>query len=265
MKKFLLALLIFIAVERFCYFQTGGFILSKMLLENTPPAPGPSEALTFIGAGKQFYAFETSDHQHVVKFMKFRRRRPLPWLEKLHLPFLASWKSNYLAVRAKRLTSLQSSTFLAQNHLSSESALLSYPLPQNLILIDKLGIEYPVDLSQTHFIVQKKATPFTDYFEQNPSQAHALIASYIETVASQCKKGICNLDPVERNYGVVDNRVILMDIGSFMTHSKLDHPAGKQQQIFLELLPLRQWLHNNHPDHLADFDQSLHKILESFL
>ena len=264
MKKLFLALLIFIAVERFCYFQTGGFILSKMLLENTPPPPGPSASLTFIGAGKQFYAFETSDHQYVVKFMKFRRRRPLPWLEKLHLPFFDSWKNSYLAVRAKRLSSLQSSTLLALNHLSSEAALSSYPLPKNLILIDKLGIEYRIDQSQTRFIVQKKAAPFTVFFEQNPSQARSLISSYIETIASQCKKGICNLDPVERNYGVVDNRVILMDIGSFMTRSKLDHPAGKKQEIFLESLPLREWLQNNHPDHLSDFDQSLTQILESF-
>jgi hypothetical protein len=253
-----LALLIFLAVERFCTFQTDGFILSKMLLENTPPSPGPSETLTFIGAGRQFYAFETADHQYVVKFMKFSRRRPLPWLEKI--PFF----HRYLAERAKRLSNLEYSTRLSSQHLSSEAALVPYPLPQNLILIDKLGIAHSIDTTQTKFIVQKKAVPFTVYFTQNPSNAQALISSYINTISSQCKKGICNLDPIiERNYGVVDNQMILIDIGSLLAHARLKHKAGMQRQIFIELLPLRQWLQNNHPQHVAYFDQSFCEIISS--
>lgn len=253
MKKFLLALVIFFGVERFCYFQTGGFILSKMVMENTTPAPGPSETLTFIGAGKQFYAFETADHQHVVKFMKFSRRRPLPWLEKLP----QSWTASFIANRAKRLANLKTSSALALQHLSSEAALTPYPLPNNLILIDKLGVAHTISTAQTHFIVQKKATPFTTYFEQNPSDAQKLISSYIRMIASQCQKGICNLDPLtDRNYGVVDHQVILMDIGSLLAHPKL-----VQREIVVELLPLREWLQNHHPEHVAYFDQTLQSII----
>ena len=253
MKKVLLALLVFLGVERFCYFQTDGFILSKMLLENVPPTHGPSETLTFIGAGKQFYAFETADHQYVVKFMKFSRRRPLPWLEKL--TFLKSWSASYLAERAKRLSNLGYSCALALKYLSEEAALTPYPLPKNLILIDKLGIVHSIDTAQTKFIIQKKAAAFTLYFDQNPSQAQALISSYIKTISSQCRKGICNLDPIiERNYGVVDNQMILMDIGLLLADPKLHHKAGVQREIFLELIPLREWLQNNHPQHVDYFD-----------
>jgi hypothetical protein len=258
MKKLLLALVIFFGVERFCYFQTDGFILSKMVLKNVSPTSGPSETLHFIGAGKQFYAFETADHQYVVKFMKFSRRRALPWLEKL--PFF----HHYLAERAKRLYDIEYSSQLALQHLSSEAALASYPLPQNLILIDKLDIAHRIATAQTKFIVQKKAVPFTVYFEQNPSDAQTLISSYIKTVSSQCKKGICNLDPlIERNYGVVDNQIILMDIGSLLAHPKLNHKAGMQHEIFIELLPLRQWLQNNYPQHVVFFDQSFCEIISS--
>jgi len=259
MRKFLLALLIFIGVERFCYFQTDGFILSKMVLQNTPPPPGPSETLTFIGAGKQFYVFETSDHQHVIKFMKFSRRRPLPWLEKLPL----FRNSRYLAQRAKRLYDIEYSSKLALQHLSSEAALASYQLPQNLILIDKLNIAHSVDTAQTKYIVQKKASPFTTYFNQNPPLAQTLISSYIKTVASQCKKGICNLDLIDRNYGVVDNQIILMDIGSLLANPKLHTQADIQQEIFFELLPLRQWLQNHHAHHIFYFDQALREIISS--
>jgi len=261
MKRVVLSLLLFLAVERFCYFQTEGFILSKMLLENVPPPPGPSETLTFIGAGKQFYAFETADHQYVVKFMKFSRRRPLPWLEKL--PFFQSWKISYLTERAKRLTNLKASSLLARQFLSSEAAIVSYPLSKNLTLIDKLGIAHHIDRSQTEFIVQKKAAPFTTYFDKNPSLAHILISSYLKTVSSHCRKGICNLDPIiDRNYGVVDNQMILMDIGSLLAHPKLKSLARQQLEIFMEVLPLREWLQNNHPEHVTFFDQALCQTIE---
>lgn len=267
MKRFFLGLLLFLAIERFCYFQTGGFILSKMILETPLPVasshdPDPlfSKPLTFLGAGKQFYAFETADHQYVVKFMKFSRRRPLPWLEKIPLPsFLGVWKNNYLASRAKRLTHLEYSSSLALTYLTEEAGLISYPsLQKTAILIDKLGIRYSVSLAQTKFLVQKKALSFTDSFKQNPSHAHPLISSYIRTVASQCRKGICNLDPIlERNYGVIDNQTILMDIGSLLAHQKLSTSAGIRREIFLELLPLREWLQNHHPQYLAYFDSEL--------
>jgi hypothetical protein len=262
MKKWILALLAFLALERFCYFQTDGFILSKMLIENVPPFPGPSETLTLIGGGKQFYAFETADHQHIVKFMKFSRRRPLPWLAKL--PFLTSWSRRFLAERAKRLSDLESSSHLALKYLTVETGLVSYPLPKNLILIDKLGIAHSIDRSQTKFIVQKKAIPFTHYFDDHPSESKSLITSFMKTIASQCQKGICNLDTlIERNYGVVDHQMILMDIGSLLAHSKLNHKAGVQREIFVELLPLREWLQAHHPQHVIFFDQSLRHLILS--
>ena len=265
MKKFLIVpclfLGLFFAIERFCHFQTGGFILSKMVLKNVPHHNlSPSETLTFIGAGKQFYTFETADHQHIVKFMKYSGRRPLPWLEKLP----ASWTKHTLSDRAKKLAKLRSSSALALKYLSSEAALTSYPLPQTLILIDKLGIAHTVDRSQTEFIVQKKAIPFTAYFDQNPHKAETLISSYLRAVESQCKKGISNLDPmVDRNYGVTGTRVILMDIGSFVVHPKLSYKAEVLSQIFIELLPLRQWLQKNHPEHVAYFDRSVQRLLSN--
>ena len=109
-----------------------------------------------------------------------------------------------------------------------------------------------------------KAIPFTTYFDNNPSLAHTLISSYLQTVSSQCRKGICNLDPIiDRNYGVVDNQMILMDIGSFLAHPKLNHLAGVQHEIFMEVLPLRQWLQNHHPEHVDYFDQTLCKMMQN--
>jgi hypothetical protein len=257
-KKVLLGCLIFIAVERFCYFQTGTFSLTKMVHKGSPPSPTSTASsielqmpLRFLGAGKQFYAFETADHQYVVKFMKWSRRRPLPLLEKLALHRLQS-------ARARLATNLQKSSLLALNALPNETQLV-IPRPlDRFTLIDKLGISHSVASCSTHYYVQRKAAPFLDHFEKHPKEAKPLLQSFIHTVATQCQSGIVNLDPIiDRNYGIVDRRVILLDIGSFLVSPKLSHTAAIQHEIVLELLPLRAYLQENHPEHLSTFDALL--------
>lgn len=261
-KKLLIGCAIFITVERFCYFQTGSFSLPKMVHEGAPPSPTSPDSsvhlhqpLRFIGAGKQFFAFETADGKYVVKFMKWSRRRPLPWLEKLPL-------TEYLAKRARLATNLQKSSLLALEKLPEETQLVVPTLPETFTLIDKLGITHTVPSNSVHFYVQRKAINFTDHFNNNPTDA--LIHSFIHTVATQCQSGIVNLDPViDRNYGVVNGQVILLDIGSFLKSPKLHHTAAIQHEIVLELLPLRAWIQKNHPEHLATFDRTLSQELDS--
>jgi hypothetical protein len=264
MNKWLLYLVVFFAVERFCHFQTEGFCLSKMMNGSSNSSSPSQMTLTFIGAGKQYYAFETPDGHYVVKFMKFSRRRPLPWLANLPLPsFLDSWRQNYLAERAKRLSHLQRSGKLAFDTLSDETGIVASDfLPPVVTLIDKLGIHHTVSLHQTSFYVQKKAELLPRYFEQHPSEAHSLITSYITTVSSQCSKGVCNLDPiVDRNFGVANHKLIVLDFGSLMAHDKLKSSHGLKKEIFLELLPLRQWLQQHHPEHLFFFDAELKRTV----
>lgn len=261
-KKIGLFLLCFFVIERFCHWQTGGFQLGKMVLYPTT-SPSKGLPLKFIGAGNQYYAFETLDHQYVYKFMKFSRRRPLPWLEHLPLPsFASAWRDHYLAERAKRLSNLYESRSIACNHLLQETALITdLPIPKAATLIDNLGIEHTIDFASTTFIVQKKATPFTTYFDLYPSLARPLIAAYIKTITAQCHKGICNLDPLLRNYGIADNQFVILDIGSLMFNPKLQCSGKAQQEVFLELLPLRQWLSTYHPEYLSYFDAHLKKSL----
>lgn len=262
MKKFLLGCLLFIAVERFCYYQTGTFSLHKMVYDASPPSPTSTTSpiklqmpLKFIGAGKQFYAFETADGAYVVKFMKWSRRKPLP----LSHPLLDKKQ----AARARLAANLQKSCQLALTHLPDESQLVTPEEVHTFTLIDKLGITHTVPASHTHFYVQRKAVSFTHHLDQNPALAKPLLQSFIQTVKAQCTRGIANLDPItDRNYGVVEGRVILLDVGSLLQSPKLHHTAAIQHEIVLELLPLRQWLQQKHPEHLATFDTLLREELK---
>jgi len=259
--KVLIGCLIFLAVERFCYFQTGTFSLSKMLYENSPPSPTElsspielTQPLRWIGAGKQFYAFETADGKYIVKFLKWSRRRPLPWLE--NVPFLTS----YLQARKKRAPFILESCQLALKKLPHESCLV-IPQPQNtFVLIDKLGIAHIIKASSTHFYVQHKATPFMDAY-QSGSKAH--LRSFIKTVAAQCKKNIRNLDPVvTRNFGIIGPEVMLLDVGSFKYSPEINSRAKEQFEIVLELLPLRSFLQKHYPEDVQLFDILLTEELD---
>jgi hypothetical protein len=264
-KRLLLGCLIFVAVERFCYFQTGTFSLSKIIYEGSPPSPSSIDSslelkqpLRFLGAGKQFYAFETADGKYVVKFMKWSRRRPLPLLEKLPL-------QAYLAERARRSSNLQASSLLALQRLPSETQLVVPKPVEQFTLIDKLGIIHTIPSRSTHYYVQRKAASFTHHFENHPADAEPLLQSFIHTVAAQCRQGVSNLDPIiDRNYGVVDDRVMLLDIGSLLASPKLHHTAAIHHEIVLELLPLRAYLQETYPQHLSTFDTLLTLELDSF-
>ncbi len=259
-KKILLGCLLFISIERFCYFQTGTFALPKMIHKGSPPSPTSSSSsihleqpLHFLGAGKQFFAFETADQKYVVKFMKWSRRRPLPWLP-----------ANYLLERAQRAANLQKSSLLALNELSQETQLLIPAPTESFTLIDKLGISHTVKSNSVHFYVQKKADNFTDYLSSHLQNAEPLLHSFIQTVASQCRKGIANLDPItHRNFGVVENHVILLDFGSLLADPKLHHISAIHHEIVLELLPLRAYLQKNHPEQVSTFDTLLTTELAS--
>ncbi len=242
-KKWIITCLIFVAVERFCYFQTGTFSLHKMVYESSPPSPTSltstvdlAQPLRFIGAGKQFYAFETEGGEYVVKFMKWSRRRPLPFIN-----------GDIQERRARLASKLVTSSRLALESLPDETQLVIPKPIDTLTLIDKLGITHTVPSSSTHYYVQRKAIPFTDYFKNNPSHRKQLIHSFVRTVRSHCQQNISNLDPIiERNYGVVKNEVILLDFGSLLQSSTLNNDV--------ELLPLRMWLQKNYPEFLPMLD-----------
>lgn len=245
-KKIIVATLLFVATERFCYYQTGTFSLHKMVYQASPPSPtSPTSSidieqpLRFIGAGKQFYAFETADGEYVVKFMKWSRRRPLPYI-----------KGDIQAKRARLASKLVASAHLALESLPHETKLVIPKPVQTFTLIDKLGITHQVPSSSTHFYVQRKAIPFTDYFNNNPTLRKQLIQSFVRTVRSHSQHNISNLDPIiERNYGVVNNEIMLLDFGSFIETSSLN--------IDVEILPLRNWLQKNYPEYLHVLDSEM--------
>lgn len=130
-KKGFIFLLCFLAIERFCYFQTEGFSPPKIIsnlsynkdwdipssLEESAVDEILSQSFHFLGSGKQCYAFESQDRKYVLKFIKQSRKRSIPWLENI------SFFQSFLAKRKERLNGIVSSMKIAATTLQKRQQL----------------------------------------------------------------------------------------------------------------------------------------------
>lgn len=268
LKKLALFIAFFILCERFCTSQTKGFRPSKIV---AAPSSEKIEALTtdfssqpfyFLGAGKQFYAFESQDKQIVLKFVKQSRRKPLPWLANLTLPFpLSSFRDQYLQKRQKRLQDLLDSCRLSYDKVAEETGVMKLHLipvsdsSQIITLFDNLGIAHQVDIEKTQFVVQKKAHLLTNF-------SHHAIDEMIKLTALLSKKGVVNLDPmIERNFGMCETKMMALDFGSLKEDVKVSSFPYRQRSLFLQLLSLREYLQKNQPQDVSYFDENMQKTL----
>lgn len=263
-KKVVIFLLCFLVVERFCYFQTEGFTRSKLIsnlsynpLWNVPPLLEEKEVNTilsqpfhFLGSGKQSYAFESKDGKYVLKFIKQSRKRSIPWLTRFK-----KFKtiSSFILKREKRLQNLLVSIKIAATTLQQETAVvyahLTPQIHKEISLKDKIGIVHTLDLYYCQYVIQKKATLI------KPPLSKKRVEEIFSLVQSQCHKKIANLDCIlERNFGFLEDRAVVIDLGSFLKKEELGTRAYLQQEIFMELLPLRAYLQKHHPELIDDLD-----------
>lgn len=233
-RKLICFVLIFFALERFCHSKTAGFQVNKIVSSydfNYPVSPLPTtyeklfdKPLTFLGSGVQFYAFETADHQYVVKFIKHNRRRPDSWLGRIRLfgP-LEIWRRQEVEAQKKRIASILRSCSLANKVLSQETAVVYAHLNQtphwnpHITVKDKIGIAHQVPLGMTEFVIQKKAVPYALYMKKHPEKKNQAIEQIASLFRQRATLNIAQLDDhLERNIGFIDDRAIDIDIGSFL-------------------------------------------------
>lgn len=286
MKKLLLALLIFFALERLTHWKTQGFRVHKMTStlsydprwETKPLSPEEKNEVSqildqtfyFLGSGTQFYAFESADKKTVIKFIKHNRRRPVTWVNRIKFPIFDDYRQNLIQKREKKLYDLMNSCKLANDHLKDETGLIYTHLNKTaewnkkLTLIDSIGIAHTIDLDTTEFLLQKKATLFCQTVDHNIQEGRQYIDALFDLISSHCGKGIANLDLIiNRNLGIYEGKVIAIDFGSLFENSRLKTRAGFKREFFFEILQAREWIQNDHPELLAYFDEKLQQKLST--
>jgi hypothetical protein len=255
----LIKLLLVACVAFFAQKYTQGFRFYQILsdlppnenLHNSPlPVDLLTQPFTYLGSGDQCYAFIGKDGKTVLKFFK-----------------------HYHRLQRRELTPILQSCQLAYDELKEETGLIAIHLNKTqgacpvVTLIDRLGIAYPVALDETEFALQHKAEmlfPSIDAYIQKGDlkRVREAMHSLFAFVRTRCERGIADTDTaIRRNFGLLDQSVVDIDIGSFRRDETLKDPARTTQELHLKTKRLERWLRKHYPDLLPDYTQCFDKIL----
>lgn len=260
-KKIVIFFVCFFLLERFCYFQTGGFSTHKIItefrigqeIENKEENVKEllNQPFHYLGKGVQFYAFLSEDGKTVLKFIKQKHSSPSQWFYTM---------AGSHRKQRKRLSKIYSSCHLAYEFLKEETGLISIHLNPKfgttefpVTLYDNLGIKHTIDINTTSFILQKKALPLLDQFavwqkEGAKDKAKEGINELVNLIRKRAQLGICNKDARVRNFGFIDDKIMEIDLGSFVKKRKL---RVKEKLIF-ETTELKKWL-EEYDQELSDY------------
>ena len=262
-SKVFVALVLIVGLERLIRTQTNGFRFDKIIAE-FPYNPDwaveigaipevLNQPFYFLGSGAQTYSFIGEDRKTVLKFFKHyhcwpnsRTLRKLPW----------PWKEKVLQGRERRIESIFSSAALAYKALPEQTQVIHLHLNPGegklppLVIYDKIGIRYQVDLNQTPFLLQKKGALLYPYLKKHPEEGKAMIDSFFAHIHNLAKAGISNSDKhLGRNVGVCEGKVIHLDIGSFFRCDSTE---------LCDTAEFQRWLEKNRPDLMEYFNAQKH-------
>ncbi|MCP5469339.1 MAG: hypothetical protein H7A36_02410 [Chlamydiales bacterium] len=197
----------------------------------------------YLGKGCQFYAFESADGRHVLKFLKQKHLRPSSSL----------FRESQLR-RQARVERLFSSVKLAFEQMPKESGLLYIhlnkvpALKMRVTLIDNVGLRHKVAVDEYEFVLQERAQTAKEVFAcASEEEAKARIAQLAELVHARCAKGIRDRDrSFVQNVAFKEDRAVYIDVGQMC----LDETIRAEEELDLQrrMGNLRFWMEKHHPE-----------------
>ncbi|HUD02055.1 MAG TPA: hypothetical protein VMR37_06985 [Rhabdochlamydiaceae bacterium] len=253
----------FNSLEHFCHKKTSGFFLQRIQFHHETPIPDLADPAIlsilnqpfhYLGCGNQCFVFASKDGQHVLKFFKYVDYAPPAWITKV--PLLNQVKQ----FRPKRLHEIawkRKRDFrgyqLAFDHFRTETGLIPLHLhaSQNtypaVTLYDKLNIVHSLDLNNTPFVLQKRATPVYEQFSSwiktgDIDKVRQGITDLVSLCAQRISKNIFDDDVhFYSNFGFVDAAPIQVDPGHFILSS------SKPEELPALIIELKDWFSHHYP------------------
>ena len=194
--------------------------------------------------------------------------RQYPWLQKHSLPGVFDrLRVQFLLLQKQKLWRLFASSMLAYTQLKKETGLLHLhlnPTPDALHVqvVDKLGITHHVDLKNTPFVLQRRASNAFKTLKAHIKQrdiphAKEVINNILHCLNTRYAQGIRDHDPaLRRNIGLFQDRAIFIDIGSFAAIQTpfSNTPFSPQEERLRDTRRMRKWLHKRSPELTQYFD-----------
>jgi hypothetical protein len=186
------------------------------------------QKFTYLGTGTQVTAFESADHQYVIKFFNPRNTIKKQWFHKksrLRKMCSLNWIINAYFQKEERLLKFFKCHRLAFQDLREESGLIylhfdrSSCLAQKVEVLHRDGKSYQVDLDICPFILQKKVSIALTHLEDqmaqgNIEEAREGVRQIYQLFLSRAQKGYTDRrQSLLKNYGFADGHAIQLDVG----------------------------------------------------
>lgn len=224
----------------------------------------------YLGKGHQSFVFESEDGQYVVKFLKCHLVEIKPWLAWLPLSGkLAEWRDQRIQSKERRLNTAFNGWKIGYEDLPQETGVLAVHmnvtdnLKKKLVVTNKAGWDYTVDIDKTAFMIQRKVDMFVPTLEialesYQPAQAESMLDGLLALYQSLCQKGISDNDPqIMRNTGMSNGQPILIDVGRLKKDERVKEASVCVDEIVAKTRLFAEWLKNNHPELSIYFEQRL--------
>jgi len=267
----------------FQQYVCGGFRPNKVKIPQAKPSvyqttnPDPAivkifeQPFYYLDKGSQTYVFLSQDKQYVLKLVRYSRFHMRFWVRWLDfIPRIKKYAEDRWEHKYKRFCDSMRSYAIAQNILADKTDLIyvhldkSTNLHQKVLLIDKLGRQYKINLGNVSFLLQRKADSLEKLLEHavkqdNKEEFRKLMLSFFEMVDYCYKKHIVIKDyNCIKNAGFRDKRVINIDLGSFFVKENILDPWQYQHEFNHFTRHLLKWSRKKFP-HYTPYIESLRK------
>lgn len=206
------------------------------------------QKFSYLGKGVQAYALVSEDQRYVIKIGKQKLYR-FNILDKalFQLPYTENLKKAKTLKLSKRLQRFLSGYLIGYQELPEESRLLYlHLLPTDnvhpkILIADKLGFTYEVDLNKVEFIVQEKAetteAKIRSFVEKKDYVgAKKTLQTLVDLFVACTKKGIIDTDTglqgIFANTGFINDEAMFIDTGRFVKDENIKNdPAFYQEYM----------------------------------
>lgn len=275
--KIFVFILVFSLVTKSWHLLTDGFRLDKInskLIEKEHDSNNFEnikkifdQKFYYLSRGCQTYVFKSEDDNYVIKFIRYHRYKTPFWMKVYNL------NDSYVNKREKYKTKLLCDSINSYNfaykYLEDETAIVYVHLNKTSFLNKKLEIrdrfnkKHLIDLDTTGFLVQKKVKCFKDVLQKNlnnPVELKRLTLSFLQTTKSIYLKGFNNDDyNCIKNSGVIDNKVIHSDVGSFL-QKNLKNKEAFEKEFEHFVIYYKKWAKVNAPFLIGFVDDEIKKM-----
>jgi len=233
-----------------------------------------NQKFTYFASGGQCYAFLSADGKSVIKFFKHHRRTLPQWILALPLPAaLAEKRQVRLEKKRAKLKRDFASYKLSFENLAEETGVLfihlnkTATLKKRIKIIDKLHIEHEVPLDQVEFVVQRRAELVYPHLSRliqrgDLEGAKSAVRSLVSLIVKRSCKGIYDEDArIHRNFGFIDGRPLIIDVGRLVFDPSQKDPHVYQRDVRRITERFKNWLQKKNPQLSSVLEEEIESLL----